>query len=407
MVRSVSVAGKQRVLGVDVARGIALLGMFAVHVFPTFHSNGTPTLVIQVAGGRSAATFAVLAGVALAFLSGGRQAVRGTDRTAASAGLLVRAALIAAIGLSVGHFRQADVILVQYAALFVLALPFLGLSRRMLAGAAGIVVAVAPVVLVWAFGHDLGHDPGDDDNPTAGMLLHPRALAKVLLISGSYPVIAYLAYILVGLAIGRSDLSCARVARRLLAGGLALAVASWVVADWITFHLGGLDRLADAAGDAGPGRARNVILWEPIPPDHANWWWLGLRAQHSNSTLDLLHTIGCAMALLGLALLVCRVPVIARLLHPLAAAGSMTLTLYTAHLFVLRTGILADRFVALFVLLAGGSLLFAVAVRAVARTGPVELLVSRAADATRRSVRSRSAAAPGFTASAGPPPERI
>lgn len=397
MVPKVSAAGKERVIGVDVARGVALLGMMAVHIFPTFHDNGMPTLVIRVAGGRSAATFAVLAGVALAFLSGGRCAARGTDRVAASAGLLVRAVLIGAIGLSVGYFRQADVILVQYAALFALAVPLLGLPRRMLVRAAVLVVALAPLVIVWGFGHDLGHDPAEDDNPTLGMLLHPRALAKVLLISGSYPVIGYLAYILVGLAIGRCDLSSARVARRLLVGGAALAVASWAIADAVMFHLGGLAHLADAAGDADGAAGRNVILWEPIPPDDPNWWWLGLRAQHSNSTLDLLHTIGCAMALLGLALLVCRIPAVAKLVYPLAAAGSMTLTLYTAHLFVLRTGVLSERFVPLFVLMATGSMLIAVAVRAVARTGPLELVVSRVAEATRRRVRSRSRLRPAVS----------
>ncbi|HEX3828688.1 MAG TPA: heparan-alpha-glucosaminide N-acetyltransferase domain-containing protein [Sporichthyaceae bacterium] len=382
--------GKRRVIGVDVTRGIALLGMMAVHAFPTFHHDGTPTLVIRVAGGRSAATFAVLAGVTLAFLSGGRHAVRGTERIAVSAGVVVRAVLIAAIGLSVGYANDADVILGAYALLFVLALPLLGLSRRALVGLATLVLAVAPVVLVWAFGLGLGFNP-DRDNPTLGMLLQPAKLAERLLISGSYPVIAYLAYILVGLAIGRSDLNSIRVAWRILGSGLALAVVSWVVATYVLFHADGLAHLADAAGDASPGKARNVILWEPIPPDRPNWWWPALRAQHSNSTLDLLHTLGCAMALLGLALLVCRVEVIAKLLYPLAAAGSMSLTVYTAHLIVLATGVFTDQFVALFVLMGAGSMILAVGIRRFTRMGPLEFLVSSAADATRRLVRSRLA----------------
>ncbi|MGH3836796.1 MAG: hypothetical protein ACRDSF_14015, partial [Pseudonocardiaceae bacterium] len=31
-----------RVIGVDVARGVALIGMMAVHVFATFDRHGTP-----------------------------------------------------------------------------------------------------------------------------------------------------------------------------------------------------------------------------------------------------------------------------------------------------------------------------------------------------------------------------
>lgn len=45
-----------RVIGVDVARGIALFGMMAVHVFATFDRHGTPTLATVLAGGRSATT---------------------------------------------------------------------------------------------------------------------------------------------------------------------------------------------------------------------------------------------------------------------------------------------------------------------------------------------------------------
>ena len=43
----------------------------------------------------------------------------------------------------------------------------------------------------------------------------------MLFLTGYYPVLAYLAYICVGLAIGRCDLSSALVARRLLLGGIA------------------------------------------------------------------------------------------------------------------------------------------------------------------------------------------
>jgi uncharacterized membrane protein YeiB len=305
----------------------------------------------------------------------------------------VRAALIATIGLSVGYANDADVILAQYALLFVLALPLLGLSRRALVGVATVVLACAPVVLVWAFGLGLGFNP-DRDNPTLGLLLAPAKLAERLLISGSYPVIAYLAYILVGLAIGRCDLNSVPVACRILGSGVVLAVTSWVVATYLMFHGGGLAHLADAAGDAAPAKARNVMLWEPIPPEKPNWWWLTLRAQHSNSTLDLLHTLGCAMALLGLALLVCRVEVIAKLLYPLAAAGSMSLTLYTAHLIVLATGVFTDQFVALFVLMGVGSMIVAVVIRRFARMGPLEFLVSSAADTARGLVRSRLAVRP-------------
>lgn len=62
-----------RIVGVDVARGIALLGMFSVHVFGAFGAAGSPTYAWMFAGGRSSATFAVTAGIGLAFTTGGRR----------------------------------------------------------------------------------------------------------------------------------------------------------------------------------------------------------------------------------------------------------------------------------------------------------------------------------------------
>jgi uncharacterized membrane protein len=115
-----------RVIGVDVARGIALIGMMAVHVFATFDRHGTPTLATALAAGRSATTFVLVAGVSLAFLSGGQRVVDGRARTAAAAGIAVRALLIGAIGLLLGYAADAievEVILPYYAALFLLAIP--------------------------------------------------------------------------------------------------------------------------------------------------------------------------------------------------------------------------------------------------------------------------------------------
>jgi uncharacterized membrane protein len=45
---------KPRLMGVDVARGVALLGMLAVHTLPDFTSNDAPTVTVVLAAGRSA-----------------------------------------------------------------------------------------------------------------------------------------------------------------------------------------------------------------------------------------------------------------------------------------------------------------------------------------------------------------
>ena len=51
--------------------------MMAVHIFATFDRHGTPTLATVLAKGRSATTVVLVAGVSLAFLSGGQRVVEG------------------------------------------------------------------------------------------------------------------------------------------------------------------------------------------------------------------------------------------------------------------------------------------------------------------------------------------
>lgn len=79
-------------------------------------------------------------------------------------------------------------------------------------------------------------------------------------------------------------------------------------------------------------------------------------------------------------------PAVARLLQPLAAAGSMVLTLYSAHLVVLASGFLDDDPALLYVVLVVAALTFAWVWRRVLGRGPLERVVTAASGATRRAV---------------------
>ena len=105
-----------RLAGLDMARGAALLAMMATHILPTVAQDPatgafSATWVGTVLSGRAAALFAVLAGVSLTL---GRVPAE-RNRL----GLALRAAVIAAVGLTLGLARVGvAVILVDYAVLF-------------------------------------------------------------------------------------------------------------------------------------------------------------------------------------------------------------------------------------------------------------------------------------------------
>ncbi|HCN22577.1 MAG TPA: hypothetical protein DIT15_10100, partial [Arthrobacter bacterium] len=130
-----------RLRGIDAARGLALLGMMATHLLPTFEANAdlTPTWIGLTFSGRAAALFAVLAGVGLALSTGKQVPPEGTALNAARRGVALRALVIAAVGLSLGGLEvNLAIILVHYALLFLCILPFLGLKLKALcAWAAG------------------------------------------------------------------------------------------------------------------------------------------------------------------------------------------------------------------------------------------------------------------------------
>src|SRR3954468_20146495 len=191
--------GAARVVGVDVARGFALLGMFAVHIFDTLHENNTPSLTHRVMAGHALATFVLLAGVSLTFITKrGRTASRWTDAPTAAA-LAVRALVILGIGLVLNSVLDPDiyVILPYYGLMFLFAIPLLRLPSRVLVGIAVGLVVLAPLVVTAGF--SIAPLEGE---PTFATLVHPLAVLTWLLVTGIYPVVAYLAFICAGMVIG-------------------------------------------------------------------------------------------------------------------------------------------------------------------------------------------------------------
>ena len=87
-----------RLVGVDATRGVALLGMMAVHALISFDEEEQPTVMYSLSAGRAAAVFAVLAGVGIAFLTGRRRVALGRPARQALAVLSARAAVIGASG---------------------------------------------------------------------------------------------------------------------------------------------------------------------------------------------------------------------------------------------------------------------------------------------------------------------
>jgi uncharacterized membrane protein len=331
-----------RLAGIDAARGLALLGMMATHVLPTFLPDQqlTPTWVGLTLSGRASALFAVLAGIGLALSTGRQQPLEGSELWAARRGIAFRALVVGAVGLSLGGLEvNIAIILVHYAVLFLCVLPFIGLRVKQLLGLAAAWVLLAPVLAYllrpWLLAATpplkLGHNPSWEDLSTPGPLLGD------LFLTGYYPVLQWIAYLLIGLAIGRLALSKPAVQALLLAGGTVVAVLSkWLsvvlMEDW-----GGREALQARLVDPSYPLESLLLVNLSGVEQSGSWWWLATSSPHAGTTLDLLHTSAFAAAVVGACLLLGRLGewVELDLLLPLRGAGALTLSLYTAHVWVM------------------------------------------------------------------------
>ena len=312
--------GTGRLIGVDAARALALIGMMSVHLLPGTDSDGSASTAYLISSGRASALFAVLAGVGLALANGATRPPTGNARLAASAGIIGRAVILGLLGLFLGDLDSGvAVILVNYAFLFVFATAFIGMSARSLWVAALVWALIVPAIAFWLrlwIPDSTGSVPGFVE------LIDPLGFLGEVLLTGYYPVLPWIAYLLAGMAAGRSDLRSRQVSLWLLGGGAILAVAAKLIS-------------AALLATFAPVDLENPVQFFGATPTDS-WWYLAVATPHSGAALDLLHTIGTSLAVLGACLLLAAAG--RWLVAWLAAAGGMTLSLYTSHVLALTAG---------------------------------------------------------------------
>ncbi|MDI3331843.1 MAG: heparan-alpha-glucosaminide N-acetyltransferase domain-containing protein [Micrococcus sp.] len=374
---------KKRLIGIDAARGLALIGLMAVHILPlSSEDTGDPTWTFTLFYGDSAALFALLAGVGLALTSGGRQPHSGRQVSADRAGLAVRAAMIGVLALVLAAIIQpADPetsILLYYSMFFLLAIPFLSLGPRALFVSAAAFLVIAPILM-----QQLGPmlPEWSESNPgVVEVFTEPAAVVSQLLLTGTYPALPYMTFLLAGLGLGRLNLRSVRVQAIIAGVGAALAVLANLVSSLLFYAFGGYQALLDTP-DMTIETLDEAIVYGPelVPADSG--WWYALATPHTNMPLALVSSLGTAMMVLGVFLLVSDRA--GRWLRPLAAMGAMTLTLYSAHLAALAMELHYDDPELWFVIHVGLAGLFAWFWQRSRGRGPLEAMVSRAVNGIR------------------------
>lgn len=332
-----------RLVGVDLARGLAVFGMYAAHVGPDPSSGGVTGHVMELFHGRASALFAFLAGFSIILMTGRRVPKTGREGRQAVAKVLIRAVLLLALGTwltSTG--TPVEVILAYYGLCFVMVLPF----HRLRAGAlAAVAVAVATALvlpqLLYVIQRSIDHDGWAETftrNDPLARISDTDGFVE-LLFNGSYPALTWIPFVLAGMAVARLDLSSTAVRVRLAVTAGALAVLGYG-GSWLALHFvpGVSAALAAGGGEYDSGSVMSA-WWSDTAgyPTGDSTAWLWVASPHSETTLSIVGNTGVAIAVLvGCIAAVDALPRFRRLAGPVIAVGTMSLTAYVLHVAGIR-----------------------------------------------------------------------
>ncbi|MFE9764237.1 heparan-alpha-glucosaminide N-acetyltransferase domain-containing protein [Streptomyces sp. NPDC005808] len=374
----------RRIDGIDLARGIAILGMLGAHTlderFDAHLLGWDPSTWLAAVHGRSSILFATLLGISIALLSGGAHPHKGARLRATRQQLLLRAACLFAIGWFLIEFNSIWVIIHMYGLLVAGSVFFLTWSARRLCATAVIPALTGGLLCLW-----LPH--GYDTTPEYGSFLkyvstlEGEALQKMPALlqsvsttegeaslgwdafNGTYPLPFWMAFLLLGMAVGRLDLASLAVRWRLTTVGAAMAIAGYV---------GGL--VSTRLYEDGYGHELLDLLLKAAPEGGNGWELIG-ASPHSGTVFEAVGSSGVALVIVGLCLLAPEV--IQRVLFPVRAAGTMALTLYAMHALALYFIPEHVRGLHVYAWFAAAGLVFAVVWRAWRTQGPLEHLLAR------------------------------
>lgn len=283
--------------GIDLARGLAIVGMVFAHLGPTGFDGGVVADYTTTAfAGYPSALFAVLAGVSLGLFH-----ERGADdpvRTRLAT--LVRGVILLVAGTLMSMVQSTIAIVLSTIAVIYLLLFWLPRCKTWV-----IAVIIAVLAAVSSVGFVLV-----DLVPFGFELFMPP-----------YPVLAWLTYGAVGVLVHRFLVGNTKAQAIAVVPALLLAAVGFVIRvnNAAVFPY---DPLAD---DSEPQFDKEplvqLLLTQSFEP-------------HTGMFGDLLASITCAIAVICLCCLLCQVRWANILAYPLRAVGAMALTTYVAHVFI-------------------------------------------------------------------------
>ena len=363
-----------RYVGIDLARFIAIAGMMAAHLlaplamFPGVSDSDRELAMgtSLISNGAPAALFAVLGGVSIVFAT--RKQLSGGLVGKAMASVAVRGVVLIVLGVLLGFVdNNIIVILAYYGVAMILVAPLIKAKSWVLASLAAVLGLGFGWLNITLRRSLEVHMEGPHIN-VGFITSDPLGTLRAIFVTGEYPAITWVTYLLVGMLIGRALTSATargalgRTAAKLAVIGGAVFVVSQLVSNWL------LGKLIDF-GVIEPQASQQMSHTEILQAAQTQLLQIGgsgappsphivsqlLAVPHSGSIMDLARTIALSALVIGLLVWLCdrerpqasasvaTSPGLgARLLDIVRAAGAAPLTIYTTHIVV--SGIIQGTF---------------------------------------------------------------
>lgn len=217
---------KQRIIGFDIARAFAIFGMVIVNFKIAQNAVTGNEFLLWFASlfeGRASALFVVLAGIGITFLTNkSDQSNDGSLINKSQKILIKRGFLLIAIGLAYTPIWPAD-ILHFYGFYFLVAATLISINDRNLLIAAATTMLLFPLMML-IFDYEHGWD-------WTSLTYHGfwtlDGMVRHIFFNGFHPVFPWCALLLLGIWLGRQDLSDTKVRNKLL----ILSAIIWAITE--------------------------------------------------------------------------------------------------------------------------------------------------------------------------------
>ncbi|MCB8043950.1 DUF1624 domain-containing protein [Microbacterium oxydans] len=187
-----------RMVGIDFARFLAIIGMFCAHLLPPAGLPGHVEGVSTIVDGNASTLFAVVGGISVVLAT--RSYLERGHVAAARWAMAVRGVLVILIGATLALAPGSIVVVLVYFGVAMLcSIPFLRVSPRWLLVSAAILAIAGPILN--AFLRQALGVIGEGGGVSWPQWGEPAVALRAIFVTGTYPVVTWIVYVLVGMAV--------------------------------------------------------------------------------------------------------------------------------------------------------------------------------------------------------------